>query len=96
MILATREDYVRRVSDHIGQDNTDEALSFLEDMSDTYDFLSSGSGERIRELEDENRSLREKYRQRFTEPGQHFEDPTPETKVEETKELTYENLFTTE
>lgn len=64
MAVLTREDYRARVNARVGENATDEDLSFLEDMTDTYDSLA-GSEETIRQLREENDSLRRRYRERF-------------------------------
>ena len=49
MAVLTREDYRARVNARVGENASDEDLSFLEDMTDTYDSLA-GSEETIRQL----------------------------------------------
>ena len=71
MPVLTRDEYRRRVSERVGESTSDADLSFLEDMTDTYDSLA-GSEDEIARLRAENDDLRRRYRERF-EVG----DPAP-------------------
>ena len=89
MAVLTREDYRARVNARVGENATDEDLSFLEDMTDTYDSLA-GSEETIRQLREENDSLRRRYRERFevgdppteSDPPALLTVPEPEDNIE--------------
>lgn len=91
MIIETREEYLRRLGERIG--DSDEDISFLEDMTDTYDSLAgAGSQEEIQRLTAENEALRRKYRERFFSPAA---DPDPDPEPEEVEVKTrFEELFT--
>ena len=80
MAVLTREDYRARVNARVGENASDEDLSFLEDMTDTYDSLA-GSEETIRQLREENDSLRRRYRERFevADPPKEEDPPAPLT-----------------
>lgn len=99
MPVLTREDFRARVSARVGESTTDEDLSFLEDMTDTYDSLA-GSEDTIRQLREENESLRRRYRERFevadppaeNDPPAPIDTPEPEDdiiKMETVEELLY-------
>ncbi len=91
MIIETREAYLQRISDRIG--DSDDDISFLEDMTDTYDSLAgAGSQEEIQRLTAENEELRRKYKERFFSPPAD-PDPDPEPKEVEVK-TKFEELFT--
>ena len=77
MVIGTRDEYLKRIGDHIGE--SDEDIAFLEDMTDTYDSLSSGSDrEELQRLSAENEELRRKYKERFfTYGAPGSEDPEP-------------------
>lgn len=98
MPILDRETFFNRVHERIGNDTSDEAISFLEDMTDTYNDMekkSKGSGEdwekKYRELDE---SWKAKYRHRFmnTDGGEYYPDKKEEEK--EVKEVTIEDLFT--
>lgn len=68
-VIENRDMFVERIRARLGEDTSDEAISFLEDMSDTYDHLNSmaGDGEGWRSRYEENdRAWRERYTQRFS------------------------------
>lgn len=69
MSVLDRETFFSRINAVIGTDSSDESISFVEDMTDTYNHLekvAQGDGtnweERYNELD---KSWREKYRRRF-------------------------------
>lgn len=48
MAMLEREKFFERIKERLGEDDSDEALSFLEDVTDTYDELerrAAGDGE---------------------------------------------------
>ena len=48
MAMLDREKFFERIKERLGEDDSDEALSFLEDVTDTYDDLerrAAGDGE---------------------------------------------------
>lgn len=70
-VLKTKEEYIKRVSDYVGENARDEDIEFIDDMVDTYISLSEGGSqleiERLkRELADLNQKWKDKYRQRFS------------------------------
>lgn len=95
MAVLSREDFFSRLNDFVGDDSSDETISFVEDMTDTYNDIearATGDGidweERYRENDE---AWRKKYRSRFFSGGvSHL--PTEE-KIEEKKEIEIEDLF---
>lgn len=74
MVIETREEFLNRIGEKIG--DSDEDIAFLEDMTDTYDSLHSGADqETIQRLTAENDELRRKYRERFFKPAENNDDP---------------------
>lgn len=81
MAVLDRENFMNRLKERVGEDTSDEAISFIEDMQDTFNDLetrSSGNNDeqwetKIEDLNkewqtkyDENDNMwREKYRDRF-------------------------------
>ena len=70
-VLKTKEEYIKRVSDYVGDNARDEDIEFIDDMVDTYNSLSEGGSqleiEKLkRELVDLDQKWRDKYRQRFS------------------------------
>ena len=91
MIIASREDYIKRVSEYVGDRSEDADLSFIEDMSDTYDSISTQSAE-IERLRAENADLRQKYKERFSS-GSRPQEEEKQEEVEELPKRTFEDLF---
>lgn len=99
MPVLSRDEYLARVNARVGEAASDEDLSFLEDMTDTYNSLA-GSEDTIRQLREENDSLRRRYRERFevADPPAENDPPAPITtpepdddiiKMETVEELLY-------
>ena len=92
MAIISGEDLLKRISERIGEDNSDEALSLLEDASDTItDFERRESEDWKTKYEENDAEWRKKYRERF-------ENGTPDIKENEEKETSievksYDDLF---
>ena len=89
MAVISKEDLLRRISERIGDDNSDEALSLLEDVSDTIkDFEERVSEDWKTKYEENDAKWRKKYRERFEngEPDIEENEDTIEVK-------TYGDLF---
>lgn len=103
-MIKTYEEIMETVKTRLGEDSSDEALSFIEDISDT---LKAGQVDKTAEVnewkkkyEDNDKMWREKYRDRFfnPEPGKEFEASEPKAEQpDETDEpefaTTVEELF---
>lgn len=96
MAVLTRDEFFDRVQKIVGTDTTDESLTFIEDMTDTYNSLderANGDGtdweQRYKDLDE---SWKEKYKKRFFSGSSSrvIEDVKDE---EEKKEVTYDDLF---
>lgn len=89
-MIRTSSELLDIIKQRIGESTSDEDLAFIEDASDTINNLS-GQETRVAELEAENESLRQKYRDRFFEPK---DNVSSENVSRETKEkTTFEELF---
>ena len=91
MAVRTSSELLDLIKQRIGDSTSDEDLAFIEDASDTINNLS-GQENRVAELESENESLRQKYRDRFFEPKDNFLRETLEPHETEEK-TTFESLF---
>ena len=98
MSVLSKEEFMNRINERIGEDTSDEAIAFMEDMSDTYNDMSSKLSDTTdwkQKYEENDTAWRNKYRERFTSSnddshegvGTPDEPPTP---------MTYEDLFTKE
>lgn len=103
MAVRTREELMQRLSEYIGEDNSDAALEIMEDVTDTYDDLTSGEDWHAR-YDELDASWRERYRERFRgtvsdpdplpTPGDSAGEGTHEKMKETEKEIvTYDDFF---
>lgn len=96
MAILTRDEYMNRIKERIGEDDSPEALSFIADMSDTFD--GNADGARISELEQALESernaladLRKEYKERFFSGGNDNNRRKPDKKGSE--EIQINDLF---
>lgn len=83
---------LNRLNTLAGEEPTDEALSLMTDVRDTFDGLTP-SGENWEERYKQNDAAwRDKYRKAFFSKP---EEPDDSDEPDEPKKYTYENLFTT-
>ena len=96
MAVLTRDEFFDRVQKIVGTDTSDDSLTFIEDMTDTYNNLdekANGDGtdweQRYKDL---NESWKEKYKKRFFSGGGSV---LAKEVVDEEKEkdVTYDDLF---
>lgn len=96
MAILNRDDFFNRIHEQIGSDTSDEAIAFVEDMSDTYNSLESranGDGEdwekKYHELDE---AWKKKYRHRFFNGGDRsvVDESEDETRKED---ITIDELF---
>lgn len=92
MAIRTREEIMEAVRARIGDDTSDDAIAFVEDVSDTLEYMSADAGENWKEKYEENdRNWRQKYRDRFYNPDTSKDEDEPE--VEKPQYKSYEDLF---
>ena len=73
MSVLTREEFLNRLNERVGEDTSDNAISFLEDMTETFDSMSQSDGEDWKKKYEElDESWKKRYRERF------FSTPTEE------------------
>lgn len=69
MSVLSREDFLNRLQERLGEDTSDESIAFLDDMVDTYNDLEQramGDGEDWeKKYHDLDESWKKKYRSRF-------------------------------
>lgn len=91
-----KETFMARLKERMGEDLSDDSISFIEDASDTYDELMRRS--EVQEdwktrYEENDREWREKYRERFfSTPGEAKEGQGENVKKDGEKR-TFEELF---
>ena len=79
MAVLTRDEFFESIQSRVGTDTSDDALKFVEDMTDTYNTLeqsANGDGIDWKERYDQlDASWREKYRHRFFTAGPAITQP---------------------
>lgn len=99
MAVKSKEEILKLVSDRVGDDTSDEALSFIEDVSDTIVSLEAQvteSGDWKSKYYENDKAWRERYRERFMsdDPVPQPKDPEPDPPAPKYK--TFADLFTEE
>ena len=98
MAVKTREEILEAVRARLGEQNDDETIEFLEDITDTLsDFEKKAKGDGTdwkTKYEENDAEWRKKYTERFysSDPAQEPEPPKPD---EPQKPKTFAELFTT-
>lgn len=93
MAVLDKEKFMERLKERIGEDTSDDALQFIEDMSDTYNDLEERVGEDWKtKYEDSEKHWRDKYKQRFFTSTETATE-TKEEEEETNKPKKFEDLF---
>lgn len=94
MAIRTRDELLNAVRERIGDDTSDEALAFIEDVQDTinnYENNANNDGtDWKKRYEDNDREWRTKYRDRFFHGGVEQDDDVSDITP---KRLTFDELF---
>lgn len=99
MAVLNKDEFFNRISAQVGTDTSDSSLSFIEDMTDTYNSLvnaAKGDGEDWHKKYDElDLSWKERYRRRFFTGDSAMPDANyGSAPVEETNtDITIDDLF---
>lgn len=102
MAILTREQILEQIKGRLGDDTSDEALKFVEDITeslDNYETLSATGSEWKAKYEENDASWRQKYRDRFfnSDVREDLAALDKQTKNEpEDDRLTFDKLFKTE
>lgn len=94
MAVKTKEQIIEQIKARLGEDNSDEAIAVIEDVSDTYDALTGADGggkDWKSEAERIDKEWREKYIARFSGGSDDDDDLKPPSPNE--KSYNYEDLF---
>lgn len=97
MAVLSVTDLMTRLRDYIGDDNRDETLNILEDITDTVEDMErrADNEEWQRRYDDLDRTWRDKYRERFfkTEEVVERRNDVEERRDDDETKITYEDLF---
>lgn len=94
MAIKTKNEIMESIKARLGEDNSDEAIAIIEDISDTLDDMenkSNGNEDWKAKYEENDASWRQRYRDRFFNKNEDEPDDNPSEP--DVKPLTYENLF---
>lgn len=101
MAVLNKEQFLARLQERIGEDTSDEAMTFIEDMTDTFNDMETRSNGQIDEqwkqkYTELDKSWREKYKARFfnseTTPAD-VKDTQEDDVKDDAEEKTYADLF---
>ena len=96
MAILTRDDLMAKLKERFGEETDDASLSFIEDVTDTYDDLASKSNATaLSEMTQKYNDLQLKYRERFFSGNEDYSNDDDFEQHEEPKQkLKFEDLFT--
>ena len=89
MAILKKEDFLKRIKEYVGEDTSDDAISFVQDVTETINDYES-RGEDAAEVE---KRWRKKYIDAFFTKEKGKEEEESEEEEEEEKKYTYDNLF---
>lgn len=100
-MVRTKDEILASIHTKLGDDTSDEAIALIEDISDSFDDLStrvSEAGDWKTKYEENDKSWRTKYNERFFTPstGDPLMDEIEKEEPDKPKVLRFEDLFTTE
>lgn len=87
MAVRSKEELLAIIKDRIGEDTSDEAISFIEDVTDTLNDFETRAGE---DWEEKYRQLDEEWRTKYKE---RFFNTENEEEEEKKEVLTFNDLF---
>lgn len=88
----TKEELLQSLKSFIGEDESENAIAFLEDFSDSF---TDNSGELV-EVTNKYNSLKKRYKERFFGEGDEGENLAEDENEDEKKEIKIKDLFTEE
>lgn len=98
MAIKSKDELMASIRAVIGEDTTDESISLLEDVSDTFDGLENENKDKTdwkMKYEELDKSWRQKYRDRFMGGNDKDDDSFDDYEEEKPRPRTYADLFTT-
>lgn len=101
-MVLNKDEFIEKVKARLGEDLSDSDIEFLEDMTDTYEYLAKESGEDWKQKYDDlDKSWRQKYIDRFNGKVESDADFVKKPTAEDDEVIdeyeapkTYEDLFT--
>ena len=99
MSVKTREEILNSLNAIIGENNSDEVLTLIEDVTDTFTELENQNNDNTnwKEMyENNDKEWREKYRQRFFSKSEDEPDDFLDPEPDDVKPISFNDLFKTE
>lgn len=102
MAVKTKAEIIKALTDFIGENKTDEAISILDDVSDTLPDDSENLRQQIEDLKKEKEENDKQWRQKYIDRFNNIDDKKDEKdnlsneneyEEKDSKPLTFENLF---
>lgn len=90
-MVRSKEELLSLLKDRIGDDTSDEAITIIEDFSDTLNSYDSENWKQ--KYEDNDKMWREKYKERFFEATKDVKDDQKEDIKDDSEKKTFEELF---
>ena len=91
MAIKTIDEIMAKVRERIGEDDSDEAIEFIEDISDTFESFYNAEDWKTK-YEENDKKWREKYRDRFFTSKEEIEEDDIEEPDEKEKRK-FDDLF---
>ena len=88
----TKEELLKSLKVFIGEDESENAITFLEDFSDSF----ADNSEELVEITNKYNSLKKRYKERFFGKDDEGENLAEDENEEEKKEIKIKDLFTEE
>lgn len=88
----TKEELLKSLKVFIGEDESENAITFLEDFSDSF----ADNSEELVEITNKYNSLKKRYKERFFGEGDEGENLEEDENEEGKKEIKIKDLFTEE
>ena len=96
MSVLSRDEFLKKLKEKIGESTDDNDLKLIEDFTDTYDDLVSSAKPEIdwkKKYEENDKEWRTKYKERFFNSTSQPDEPEPEPEPEP-DDISFDDLFT--
>lgn len=100
MAIKSKEEILEQINARIGEDNSDEAIALIEDITDTLDdFETRANGDGVdwkSRYEENDKEWRNKYKERFFNAEPNDDNNLDGTEPDNAKPMSYAELFTSD
>lgn len=95
-MFLSKEAYLESLRTRIGEDNSEEAIKFVEDFTDTYNQLEARAADQTdweAKYKENDESWRKKYRERFFDASGEIQKEEEKALNKDSEKLTFNDLF---